>query len=182
MIRIISLLIALGIAVAAKAQENPDKGHNMSLGFQLNSIQQDFGLGVQTTSPYFLHKKMAIRLHGNYMYLQHQSNEETIWSPYTHMQLGVVSSTAIASGYIRLYGEGGVGLLLPNSQFSQTKQHVTGYGVFGFEFFFAPISYAPGSYFFEAGGIGSGAVADKVPRKPIYSNGFMLRTGLRFYL
>ena len=38
------------------------------------------------------------------------------------------------------------------------------------------------SYFIEIGGIGTGATADKVANKPIYSNGLMLSTGFRIYL
>jgi hypothetical protein len=40
----------------------------------------------------------------------------------------------------------------------------------------------PVSYFIELGGIGVGANADKVPGKPIYSNGFLISVGVRGYI
>jgi len=38
------------------------------------------------------------------------------------------------------------------------------------------------SYFAEIGGMGTGAKADKIPSKPIYSNGFTTSAGLSFRL
>jgi hypothetical protein len=53
-----------------------------------------------------------------------------------------------------------------------------GYGLFGFEFFFTKF----GNYFIEIGAVGTGAKADKVASKPIYSNGLTVSTGMRFIL
>lgn len=79
---------------------------------------------------------------------------------------------------IRLYGEGGVITIFPSSDFSSDDMVFGGYGLFGFEFFFGKM----GNYFIEIGGIGTGAVADKIINRPIYSNGLSISTGFRFFL
>ena len=53
-----------------------------------------------------------------------------------------------------------------------------GYGLLGFEFY----PHRKGCYFIELGGVGTGATADKIPSSPIYSNGFLISTGIRFHL
>jgi hypothetical protein len=78
---------------------------------------------------------------------------------------------------MRLYGEGGVIVLFPSSEFSSESEVLGGYGLFGFEFFFSHQS----NYFIEIGGIGTGAVADKASGKPIYSNGLLINVGLRHH-
>ena len=50
-----------------------------------------------------------------------------------------------------------------------------GYGLFGFEFFMN----SRNNYFIEIGGVGTGAVADKVANSPIYSNGLLINVGFR---
>lgn len=180
---LVSIAFALLFAAIATAQEPEDiRANHFSVGFQLNEFQQDFGLGLQLTSPYFANGHLAFRLRGNWMYLQHLGTEgETTWTGYPNALLGIVSNNLYAGKQMRLYGEGGAGLLLPGGNFSGQEYELAGYGLFGFEFFFAPAGHAPGSYFIEAGGIGTGAVADEVAGKPIYSNGFMLSTGFRWY-
>jgi len=50
-----------------------------------------------------------------------------------------------------------------------------GYGLFGFEFKIAPRF----AYFIELGAVGTGATADKIESKPVYSNGFLTSVGLK---
>lgn len=39
----------------------PERANSFNIGFQLNSYQNDFGLGLQLTSPFFAHGYFAIR-------------------------------------------------------------------------------------------------------------------------
>ncbi len=152
--------------------------NSFAVGFNLNQFQNDFGLGVHILSPYFANKVVAVRLGGNFQWLQHLHNTETIWTPYQNIQIGIRSRYPIIENKMFIYGEGGIVLLLPNSTFSSKKTEMGGYGLFGFEF----LANRRLSYFLELGGMGTGARADKVPTKPIHSNGFTTSVGLRFRL
>ncbi len=114
------------------------------------------------------------------MYNEHvdAANMEITWSPYTNFTLGVVGVGGTISDWARLYGEGGVLFILPNSAFSSSSVDVGGYGLFGFEFFMNPHV----NYYIELGGVGSGAKADKIALNPIYSNGFLIQTGFRIVI
>lgn len=111
------------------------------------------------------------------MFNEHIQNEETTWSPYSNITLGVVANAGKVGEHIRLYVEGGVIFIFPSSEFSSETSEIGGYGLFGFEFFMAQKH----AYYIELGGMGTGAVADKVPGKPIYSNGFTISVGYRFH-
>lgn len=146
------------------------------IGFHLNQYQNDFGMGLNINSPYFWHKRMAIRLRTNLMYLEHLSNEETIWSPYFSTSLGIIGIGGNI-GKIRLYGEGGILLLFPNNAFSSENFLLRSYGNFGFEFFMSKGC----NYFIELGGVGGG-VAELIENKPLYGNGFLISVGTRISL
>jgi len=75
--------------------------------------------------------------------------------------------------FIAIYGEGGAIGLFPSSDFSEENIVVGGYGLFGFEFLIADNF----NYYIELGGIGVDAVADRIPNKPLYSNGFLINVG-----
>jgi len=68
--------------------------------------------------------------------------------------------------------------LIPNGIFSSASSQAGGYGLFGFEF--KPIDAF--GFYLEVGGLGTGAKADKLPTKPIYSNGFLTNVGFRIVL
>ena len=166
-------LLAIGFTSAQEAQIN----NGFGLGFQLNQYQKDFGFGIQLTSPYFLHDRMAVRVRGNFMFHEHISveSQEYTWTPYSNITLGLVGVGGYVGEHIRLYGEGGAMLLLPSDDFSSESSEIGFYGTFGFEFYSAPHI----NYFIEIGGVGTGAKADKIPLSPIYSNGLMLSVGFR---
>lgn len=175
--KLILLFSALVLALPSMAQLTPiNKG--MGFGFQLNQYQNDFGLGLNITSPYFCYDKLAVRLRGNMMYHEHIDGLETAWTPYSNFTLGIVSEAGTIGDRIRLYGEGGIVGLMPSDKFSSEDFNLGGYGLFGFEFYM----HNAHSYFVEIGGIGSGAKADKMPFKPIYSNGLMMNVGYRFVM
>lgn len=170
-------LLSLTALSGVRAQEGPIHT-GFGFGYQLVNYQQDFGFGLQFTSPCFANQSLAIRLKGNLMYNQNVVNGQSTWMPYSNVSLGMIGMAGKIGDFIRLYGEGGVVVLLPNSRFSSDDTEIGGYGLFGFEFFF----YKAGNYFIEIGGIGTGASADKIAGSPIYSNGMTLSTGFRFFL
>lgn len=151
---------------------------SFGLGGQLTQYQNDFGMGLSIASPYFAQGKLALRLRGNLMWNEHFSStyDKTIWSPYANVSLGMVNVVGKIGSNIRIYGEGGIVILFPSSEFSTKNIHIGGYGLFGFEFFFHPQN----NYFIEIGGIGTGARADKALGQPIYSNGFLVNVGYRY--
>lgn len=165
----------ISLALQIQAQESLNK--KFGIGGQVGQHQKDFGIGLHITSPYFANQKMAVRLKGNLIWNEHlDSNAETSWSSYSNLSLGFVQSVAEINNFVRLYGEAGTILLFPSSKFSSESLQLGGYGVFGFEFFIDEHI----NYFFEAGGVGTGAKADKIVGKPIYSNGFLTNVGVRF--
>jgi hypothetical protein len=148
--------------------------HGISLGFQLAQHQNDFGVGLNATTPHFW-SCLAIRARGNLMWFEHvNSDAETTWIPYADLSIGIVSIGREVGDFLRLYGEGGFTFILPNNEFSSSSLDFGGYGVFGFEFNFDPAS----KFFIELGGR-SGGVADEIPAEPLFSNGFMIQTGFR---
>lgn len=170
---IVSVLLALQM----HAQEGLSK--KFGIGGQVGQHQKDFGIGLNITSPYFVNQKMAFRLKGNLIWNEHlNGNSEITWSSYSNVSLGFVQSVAEISNFVRLYGEGGAILLFPSDEFSSKPVQFGAYGLFGFEFFIDEHV----NYFFEAGGVGTGAKADKVVGKPIYSNGFLINVGVRLQI
>ena len=177
----IMLSIAASLMFCTFLSAQSKVSNALSVGFNLNQYQNDFGIGLTVTSPYFFDGAVAVRSGVNLQYLQHipQGQEVTDWSAYTNVRLGVASAGAVICESIRIYGEGGAVLVLPNDEFSATDATVGAYGVFGFEFF----TEGPSSFFLEAGGLGvGGTVAEKSVGSPIYSSGFLLSTGMRVYL
>lgn len=65
--------------------------------------------------------------------------------------------------------------LFPSDAFSSRSVQFGGYGLFGFEFLLDQHM----RYFLEAGGVGTGARADRIEGAPIYSNGFVINVGVR---
>lgn len=170
------LVVTTGVTTGY-AQKNVLK-NSIALGYHLTQNQQDFGIGLDVTSPYFAAEKVAIRLKGNLMWNQHLTDENiTVWSPYSNVSLGVVGVGGEIAHMIRLYGEGGMVLLFPSKNVSGKTIVSGGYGLFGFEFLVG----TKVNYHIEIGGIGTGAVADKVAGKPVYSNGMLINTGFRVY-
>jgi hypothetical protein len=162
------------------AQENQPVSafkNGTTLGFQLGQFQNDFGFGLNVTSPFFAKGGMAVRVRGNLMYNQHVTPaSETTWAPYGNISAGVVVRGGEIGNFMRLYGEGGLLAILPSSDFSSQGVSLGGYGGFGFEFFMTKFF----NYYIEIGGVGTGATADKLPGKPIFSNGLLVQVGFRY--
>ena len=169
-----TLVLALFIMLTTQvtAQTSPNK---LEIGFNLSQYQKDFGLGLHLISPYFIKSTIAIKVGANIQWLEYINGTETTWATYQNFQLGIRGRSVIVSDKIFIYGEGGFITILPNSNFSSESSVFGGYGLFGFEFKPSP-KFA---YFIELGGVGTGATADKIAGKPIYSNGFLTNVGFR---
>jgi hypothetical protein len=180
--RICSLLVlvlslgAIGLAAQVVSEERNASGP--ALGFTIGQIQRDLNLGLNVTSPTFFDGAMAIRARVALAYYEHVVLERTTWTPYAHASIGLAGFSGFLNESIRCYGEGGFILLLPSAEFSEKSAVPGGYGLFGFEFFLTKHM----AYSIEIGGTGTGAVADRVPTDPIYSNGLMISAGVRVVL
>jgi hypothetical protein len=177
-----SLLIILAILLfvaSHTAWSQSEKTNALAVGFNLHQYQRDFGLGLNFTSPYSS-GGLAGRFEANLQWLEHYptSADSPTWSSYFNIKAGFVSRNFVVDDKLAVYGEGGVIVLFPSSTFSSHSTQFGGYGVFGFEF--RPTHFV-GQYL-ELGGLGTGAKADKSSGKPVYSNGFMISTGIRFSL
>lgn len=168
----------LGLSILSIAQEQ-SLSNGFGLGYQITQHQKDFGLGLNLTSPYFADNKIAVRARGNVMWHEHiNSDFKNTWSEYYNLSLGLIGVSGEIAGFLRLYGEGGLIALLPSSNFSNEDLEMGGYGLFGFEFFSSPHF----NYFIELGGVGTGALANKLSTEPLYSNGFLMNVGFRYQM
>jgi len=178
------IIIMLTLAVQMMAQSVVAQVMETSIcrgwgfGYRLNEHQQDFGIGLDITSPSFFKNITAMRLKVNRMWFQYNDGIETNWMPYAQFSAGLFGVSSNITETIRIYGEGGVSVLVPSSEITNEDWNLGGYGLFGFEFF----ANSRFSYFIELGGMGHGVVADKLPGKPIYSNGMSIGVGFRIYL
>ncbi len=167
--------------VAAQVELN-ERAAGLSVGGGLHKFQDDFGLGLCVTTPYFAGEHIAVQVSAKMSYLSGVPAEETefTWMPYNTFTVGLIGVGGSIAKSIRLYGKGGLVFAMPNSDFSDDSV-IGGYGVFGFEFFVASEANAPVSYYIELGGVGTGATAEKLAGKPIYCNGFITSVGLKYY-
>lgn len=143
------------------------KFNHFSFGMQLVRYQNDFGTGLHATSPFIINR-IAFRLRGNLQFY------EPTWSPYGNVTLSMVARQTVIPGKIFVYGEGGGGIIIPNSSVSVDPVYGAGFGLFGVEF-----TPRPFGFYFEMGGMGT-AARDVFNRS--YSNGFIIHTGFRVYL
>lgn len=167
------------LLLAQQNQSVENYKNSISIGVNINNFGQDFGIGINVTTPHFFNGHAAIRASENYQWLNHlDKNGKYTWTGYHMVRIGAAGINVALTNSIKLYGEGGVSLLLANNMITSKPTSIGGYGLFGFEF----LTKRHISYFIELGGIGSGATADKVTASPIYSNGFLASTGLRVNL
>lgn len=173
-----SMMLSIILTISSFSLFAQAKTNSLGIGFNINQIQNDYGIGIDIISPYFANSKLAIRVGGSLKWLEYIDDEETSWTPYQNIQVGHRVRQIIIEDKLYCYGEGGVLLLFPNKEFSSESINFGGYGLFGFEF--KPTNKF--GYYLELGGVGSGARADKVINKPIYSNGFITAVGLRWII
>jgi len=170
---------------ALSAQEQKQAGNEQanrfSVGYGVSRYQDDFAVGLVVTSPYFARNRVAIQARGAGAWLAGTPENESkeTWLPYAHFGLDIIGVGASLCDCVRLYGKGGIVVLVPNSEFS-SGVHFGGAGSFGFEFI-PFVKRCLTTYFIELGGIGIGKRAEKIQNQPFYSNGFLMSTGLKHY-
>lgn len=176
----VTLLVSITLPSVSQAQL-PDKANKFSIGGNVNRFQDDFGVGLVMTSPFFNNGKMALQASVIMNYHEGIPLGETTfgWMPYTTIKFGTIGVAGVIANTIRLYGGGGLVVIMPNEDFSD-ETVIGGYGVFGFEFFMG--ENAPVSYYMELGGIGTGARAELLPGEPIYANGFSATVGVKWHM
>lgn len=156
-----------------------DRPNHLSVGYNVNDYGHDFGVGLNITSPYFAFKTLALRASTNYQRFNYiDTTGKYNWMAYQNIKIGILSSAFIANRAIRVYGEGGVAILMCPPEMTSVHTSIAGYGLFGFEFFISKGF----SYFIELGAIGTKTTAEVLPTKPYFSNGFTSSIGLRLYL
>ena len=175
MIKIFISALAFMFTIHIFAQTSDNK---TEIGVNLSQYQKDFGVGLHVITPYIAKTNFAIKIGANIQWFENATVNETSWDAYQNIQLGVRVRNTILENKMFCYAEGGAVALLTNSRFSSTEKVFGGYGLFGFEF--RPANRI--TYFVELGGIGTGAVADKIASNPIYSNGFLTNAGFRVRL
>ncbi len=173
--------ICLLVLFAGIAFGQEDNFNDMSLGYILCENGNDFGLGLSITSPYFFNNGIAIKLAGLLMFNSFIDSDYDQWQMYYATKLGFVGGSMI-NDKIRVYGEGGAILLIPNSTVSSQDYMFGGYGSFGFEFLMTTRM----SFYSELGANGIAINGDSLDTnspdyKRIYFNGFAINVGLRFY-
>lgn len=163
---------------APTAPTGSNRPYHMAVGYHVNSFNNDFGFGIGATSPYFIFNTLAIRGSYNFQKFNYiDTSKFYTTATYKNIKFGLLSSAFIANKSIRLYGEGGVAVLVCPAAITATNTSYGGYGLFGFEFFIT----RGFSYFIELGAIGTKTRAENVPSIPIFSNGFTASGGLRLY-
>lgn len=172
------LLVLSMITATSNAQQKPPVNSGMAIGFQINQFQQDFGFGVQVSSPSFWNNGAVLRLKTNLVFHEHLKQGQYEWSGYQNIALGLAGYGGWVTENIRIYGEGGLMGLLPSENFSSESFVLSGYGSFGTELYASQGFH----YFLEVGVAPTRARADLVPGNPFFHNGFFTTMGLRYNL
>lgn len=168
-------------SMSSRASAADDRYDAPSVGFALNSGNDDFSTSLAVTSLWFFGSSLAVQAAAMQSWYVHGVDEdsgEESWMPYMSYKLGLMGGSLTANGFMRLYGSGGLLYIAPNKKFSDKTSVMGSYGSFGFEF----LSGRSLNYYIELGAIGISARADKIPGKPLYGRGFSTTVGLRYYL
>ena len=176
--------IAIQEIKSAQAGEEAITDHstNAAIGFNLDSIANNFGFGLTVSSPYFFNNTSHLQLTGNVAWVQgvRAMETETSWLPYGLFKLGFFSGRMIENTPIRVYGGGGLALITPAGTLSNSGVQFGGFGLTGVELFLN--QQKAKSLFLEFGAIGTGAKANQLVSSPIYANGFTIAWGYKYYL
>lgn len=173
-LRFASVLFVLiaGITFQTSAQQ---KSYLRSAGFQLQQLGGDFGIGLHHAFPIY---KKAVFLHTSVGWNWHEhfsaAENGATWTSYQNLRLGLGGRYPVAER-ISCYSEGGFIVVRADEVLASTRNGFGGYGLFGFEFMFAPRA----GYFFELGGNGVHMEADRIAGKPLLANGFTINAGYR---
>jgi hypothetical protein len=179
---LVFLYILLGASQVSANDSLATPTSHLSLGLNINEIQNQPGFGLSITTPYLLSDKVAFRFSGMRFWLfdipLSSASEEAL--PYVNLRFGTVYVAGRIAESIRLYLVGGVVYVLPSNEISDDER-IGGYLGFGFEFFTSSIARSRISLLLESSFILEPAIAEKLPGQPIYANGIDLSVGIRYY-
>jgi hypothetical protein len=149
-----------------------------SVGFQIHQYQRDFGVGAHFTTPY-IRDAIALRAGVSGQWLDHTPAGETVpsWDPYLQARVGILGRNFVIPDRVSIYSEAGLVYLRPSERFSEARSRYGGYGLLGVEFHL----HRTLGQFLEVGGVRTGARAELSEGTPIYSNGFLMSAGMRWY-
>jgi hypothetical protein len=174
-------------AQAPTTTQTPVTKDGVAVGFALHRFQDDFGVGLVAASPTFL-RWLRVSARGGVAWYPHavSSDGTSSWEAFYYGNLAVESGPpflAGTGGAVRPYGFGGPIVVVPPSALSTASVALGGVGGFGLEARFGggPAGEGPVTYFFELGGIGTGAIANKLPTRDSLASGFFLAAGIRLY-
>jgi hypothetical protein len=171
----LTLFCFLTINSTSLAQENPPA----RVGFQINQIQGDFGLGLNLDIPLLKHWPV-IRLAASNHWIEIPEAANTKTSFYQTVSIGVANKGWPISDKIKVYADGGLMLLIPSNELSSKSILPGGFGLFGFEFFTA--KQGSSSLFLEMGGTTAGLRLDRRQNIPAFGAGMLISTGFRIDL
>ncbi len=185
----ISVLLVMGALLGAslpvRAEDAAPRVEELSMDLSLHDYAGDFGFSAGVTSPYMLWGHLAITLDAG-MDLRIGALESDpgarAFLPNWVFRAGLIGSSGIINGDMRLYGHGGVVFILPDARLSGATFTWGGFGAFGFEFFINPKDALPFSYFIELGSNGIVPIADLMVAHPSFLTGFATTVGLKMYL
>ena len=159
-----------------KAQER--SLNKLSIGFQLQQVQNELGIGVHLLSPSIGH----FRLKSAYSYswfLHEKVDGISDWTKYSNLNFGT-RYQCITHNVTNLYVELGSQLLFIDESISSESMNFGGYGLIGFEFFLHKDPSVSTSYFIELGASANNSRADRITSQPKVGHGFITTVGVRF--
>jgi len=171
-------ILSIFLVLLCSGKSHCQSRNSTSVGFKISKVQDDFRLGLDVISPYFVHNKIAVRFSANNSWFEHILEGISTWTPYQSIQLSMRSRQFVIDDKLFIYGDGGLMFLFPNDDFSSKNLALGGYGLVGVEFKSSNLN----AFYLEMGGMGNSVRADNIPTSPSFSNRFITNTGFRFYL
>ena len=152
----------------------------ISVGASMGIQGLDPGLGIDITSPAFLKRSLAVRIHGSINWLEWYKVQTDDWVTYPELGATFVFNTR-PSQRMRLFVEAGPFFLFPSGKFSEKNFESGLTGLAGAEMFGSYGPHLTVSYFFGGGLAICNADAERLDTRPGYGYGFIFKTGLRCY-
>lgn len=149
------------------------------VGFQLQELQGDFGLGLNLDVS-LPGKWPTVRIAGNWHWLEILGETRSQTASFQTIRLGLANKGWEVADKIKVYGEGGALFLLPENALSGDPLATGGYGLFGFEFFTEKMNGS--ALFLQVGGTAVGRRVERREAVPAFGAGLLLGAGFRIAL
>jgi hypothetical protein len=183
LVKAIPLLLVLSLPGIGFSQVDSalwERVSRISIGASLGIQGLNPEIGIDITSPAFLKKSLAVRIHASTNWLEWYKVQTDDWVTYPELAATLVYNTR-PSQRTRLFVEAGPFFLFPSRNFSEKNFEPGFKALAGAEMF---ITYGPHltvSYFFGAGLAICNADAERLDNRPTYGDGFIFKNGLRCY-